>query len=266
MPNPDNPQAFNRYSYCLNNPLRYVDPTGHDPNDFYVFVQGGDFNKEWWDAFVNWLGIQWGYNIESKEWSDWKEAHVGYTNYATTGKAGEFAQDLSRWLQNDAKIQKWADKFPGGGIHLIGHSMGGAVVMEYLVGLKTGTSGISAPQQGIKSASILDAPLETPESLVGFQRYEAREERKGELPEMVYYDRLTSLGTWAKDQKITVVTVSYSESFCNHSQIDTIPHWSIPGGPGRPSRWDPRGAHAYVVEKPGGSGSFQFLWDHNALR
>lgn len=24
-----NPQTLNRYSYCLNNPLRYVDPTGH---------------------------------------------------------------------------------------------------------------------------------------------------------------------------------------------------------------------------------------------
>ncbi len=26
---PLNPQALNRYSYCLNNPLRYVAPTGH---------------------------------------------------------------------------------------------------------------------------------------------------------------------------------------------------------------------------------------------
>ena len=27
--NPDNPQKFNRYSYAINNPLRYSDPTGH---------------------------------------------------------------------------------------------------------------------------------------------------------------------------------------------------------------------------------------------
>jgi hypothetical protein len=26
---PTNPQALNRYAYCLGNPLRYVDPTGH---------------------------------------------------------------------------------------------------------------------------------------------------------------------------------------------------------------------------------------------
>jgi RHS repeat-associated protein len=31
VPNPFNPQAFNRYSYVYNNPLRYVDPSGHTP-------------------------------------------------------------------------------------------------------------------------------------------------------------------------------------------------------------------------------------------
>ncbi|MBI5343479.1 MAG: RHS repeat protein [Deltaproteobacteria bacterium] len=29
IPDPTNPQAFNRYSYVLNNPLIYIDPTGH---------------------------------------------------------------------------------------------------------------------------------------------------------------------------------------------------------------------------------------------
>jgi hypothetical protein len=29
VPNPANPQSFNRYSYCLNNPLKYTDPSGH---------------------------------------------------------------------------------------------------------------------------------------------------------------------------------------------------------------------------------------------
>ena len=29
VPNPGNPQSLNRYSYVLNNPVRYTDPTGH---------------------------------------------------------------------------------------------------------------------------------------------------------------------------------------------------------------------------------------------
>jgi RHS repeat-associated protein len=31
VPNPSNPQSYNRYSYTNNNPLLYTDPTGHDP-------------------------------------------------------------------------------------------------------------------------------------------------------------------------------------------------------------------------------------------
>ena len=33
VPEPGNPQALNRYSYVYNNPLRYTDPSGHDPLD-----------------------------------------------------------------------------------------------------------------------------------------------------------------------------------------------------------------------------------------
>jgi len=31
---PTNPQALNRYSYVLNNPLKWTDPSGHDSCDF----------------------------------------------------------------------------------------------------------------------------------------------------------------------------------------------------------------------------------------
>jgi RHS repeat-associated protein len=31
VPSPGNPQSLNRYTYTFNNPLKYVDPTGHEP-------------------------------------------------------------------------------------------------------------------------------------------------------------------------------------------------------------------------------------------
>jgi hypothetical protein len=29
VPHPTDPQSLNRYSYCRNNPLKYIDPSGH---------------------------------------------------------------------------------------------------------------------------------------------------------------------------------------------------------------------------------------------
>ena len=40
---PDNAQSYNRYTYCLNNPLRYTDPSGYT----------------WWSHFTGWTGEHW---------------------------------------------------------------------------------------------------------------------------------------------------------------------------------------------------------------
>ena len=40
MPDPGNPQALNRYSYVYNNPLRYIDPTGHLPELLKRVIHG----------------------------------------------------------------------------------------------------------------------------------------------------------------------------------------------------------------------------------
>jgi len=46
---PANPQALNRYSYVLNNPLRYNDPTGH-------WTEGGDWNRGYKQQCTNGSG------------------------------------------------------------------------------------------------------------------------------------------------------------------------------------------------------------------
>ena len=39
IPYPTDPQSFNRYSYCRNNPLKYVDPSGNLDSDYAVLLQ-----------------------------------------------------------------------------------------------------------------------------------------------------------------------------------------------------------------------------------
>jgi hypothetical protein len=48
IPHPGNPQSFNRYSYVLNNPAKYTDPTGHSPIE--VDTEGNDYIDTAWRA------------------------------------------------------------------------------------------------------------------------------------------------------------------------------------------------------------------------
>jgi RHS repeat-associated protein len=62
--NPANPQSFNRYSYCLNNPLKYIDPSGHivafspsgdpsNPSYYMTILQNARILKEAWDTLAS---------------------------------------------------------------------------------------------------------------------------------------------------------------------------------------------------------------------
>jgi hypothetical protein len=39
-----NPQCLNRYSYCLNNPLKYTDPSGHDVSIYGINMENWSYN------------------------------------------------------------------------------------------------------------------------------------------------------------------------------------------------------------------------------
>jgi len=71
---PGNSQSYNRYSYCLNNPLIYTDPSG------YVSSSGQCYQDNANDGTGNGLGVHMS-NFHSSYDVDWGN----YANYATGG-------------------------------------------------------------------------------------------------------------------------------------------------------------------------------------
>ena len=92
VPGAPNPQAFNRYSYVLNNPLKYVDPTGlcvtNDPDGSggYTITRNDPFDCTTdeltglqWDVRIWWLDL-----LESPSYAntpDWFNAVQAFMMY-----------------------------------------------------------------------------------------------------------------------------------------------------------------------------------------
>jgi RHS repeat-associated protein len=61
---PDNPQNLNRYSYCLNNPLRYSDPSGEFIQfaiyAAFAYLAGANYNKDKETGEWAWNPLTWG--------------------------------------------------------------------------------------------------------------------------------------------------------------------------------------------------------------
>jgi len=112
--NPSNSQNFNRYAYCLNNPLRYVDPNG----------------ELWWEAAIVGAIIGTFSNAAAQVMSGnvntsgqfWVAAGIGAISGGLGGAAGfETGEIVSKWLGQSIGIGAWrgatigaASSFAGG--------------------------------------------------------------------------------------------------------------------------------------------------------
>ena len=89
VPNTSNPQSFNRYSYVLNNPLLYPDPTGHSWKKFWggVEVVVGAVMVYYGDALVKAGGaLLMGYGVDQMGGNS--EVHPNNMVVVTDGGAG----------------------------------------------------------------------------------------------------------------------------------------------------------------------------------
>jgi RHS repeat-associated protein len=91
IPQAGNPQTLNRYSYVLNSPLKFVDPTGHYPSG----CAGNPQCMAWWqDTLVNFEG-------------DWPDARRDVVLSGAWAVAEQLANIVSeRQLQVQAQIQQ----------------------------------------------------------------------------------------------------------------------------------------------------------------
>jgi RHS repeat-associated protein len=162
VPGAGNPQALNRFSYALNNPINYTDPSGHDA----MFVGGYNTNdwadpsewKDWIMAYKGWTEHDGNWEAWLKEWQkasdadkqeimnvtgihifNWSECDCGVGQAASRNATINWAMD--ELSQEMAGMQD---------ITLVGHSKGGNLALNYLQHL----SGRVKP----KNAVIIDAP------------------------------------------------------------------------------------------------------------
>jgi RHS repeat-associated protein len=123
---PADPQALNRYSYCLNNPLRYRDPSGHDSAEDYIgyeiveYYDDGTFVARIW-CFEEELWIK-------TDWSD-----VEFLAFKDSVDKLYDAESDMNW----GSIWQAMEGIAGGGGALMssgGVSIGGAIAISGPVG------------------------------------------------------------------------------------------------------------------------------------
>lgn len=98
---PDNLQNYNRYAYCSNNPLKYIDPSGHYGEDPYAFNAGAYFSYVIPQTTPYYL----------QNFLDHSDVGTIAMNNVTSSYAAECSQTLNRIASDDLLINEITDKY-----------------------------------------------------------------------------------------------------------------------------------------------------------
>jgi len=139
VPDSKNPQALNRYSYCINNPLSCIDPSGRD----YIFVCGSGGKPRDWNAMITAL------NITNET------VLIVYENPQgpTFGYPWEIGDQVSA-------LEKALTNYDLTDIKIIGHSEGAAAIVTVLDKLANDDNFLAETnvRDELEAAVMLDCP------------------------------------------------------------------------------------------------------------
>ena len=225
VPQPGNPQSLNRYSYGLNNPLRYTDPTGHEEEEepYYIFVGGygttSQSNPSDWGPMINNLGLKGeGVDYGFFEWqSGWSGKGTASIDRSTADAAPELARQIGQHKN----------------VTLVGHSKGGALIMEYLAEVAEGRP---IGNRNVKRAFTIDSPLDglLADSPLGFPEVSAQFRRFDPLGigTVAGRDRLAGLPGRLVQKRMTVdiANLDNPNDWFGSSPIPGISYRSVPLG------------------------------------
>ena len=146
IPDGLNPQSYNRYSYCINNPMKYIDPSGMD----YLLIGGSGLDKE---EMLKWKDRV----IEEGMVAEGEEVYILKDNDPENVVIHRFDVDprlerLDQWLSNPTDLDGKSVKITV--LKLIAHSEGAATTGVYMDKYLDGSSGISQ-----HSRELLDSQL-----------------------------------------------------------------------------------------------------------
>jgi uncharacterized protein (TIGR02594 family) len=112
-----NPQNLNRYIYCLNNPLIYVDPTGNESGEGWSY---GSYTGS--ISYGGWGG----YSGLGASFSDWAASKTSGTNWdGSDGSEGSGASNTTETaVISDISFVLWAEN--------IGEAIGQAIDLSYM--------------------------------------------------------------------------------------------------------------------------------------
>ena len=132
IPDFANPQSLNRYSYVNNNPLRYIDPTGHMDEEWKTRFQRAHrrdpTEQDWWDyqfslQIGNWIAALWQqtYGLRTLLWGagvtvragdvQWQVREVATLGKAISRIAQRFGGDVAR-IVGGATVKKYSQLTP----------------------------------------------------------------------------------------------------------------------------------------------------------